>query len=97
MIQVSPRRGQVRSGRVGSGGSSPCTRFVSEVCRALPCGMSELARFLRTVVLKHHLSFLPVGNWNSFAHAVAERLAEEWSLAVDYVRLNMLATRSGSA
>ena len=59
--------------------------------------VSELARFLRTVVLKHHLSFLPIGNWNSFAHAVAERLAEEWSLVVDYVRLNMLATRSGSA
>jgi trans-aconitate 2-methyltransferase len=64
------------------------TRFAS---------VSELARFLRTVVLKHHLSFLPVGSWNSFAHAVAERLAEEWSLVVDYVRLNMLATRSGSA
>ena len=59
--------------------------------------VEELARFLKTVVLKHHLTFLPGGERDPFARAVAERLAEEWSPVVDYVRLNMLATRSGSA
>jgi trans-aconitate 2-methyltransferase len=59
--------------------------------------LSELTRFLKTVVLKHHLTFLPEGEKHPFARAVAERLAEEWSLVVDYVRLNMLATRLGAA
>ena len=59
--------------------------------------VGELTRFLRTVVLKHHLTFLPGGERDPFARAVAERLAEEWSPVVDYVRLNMLSTRSGSA
>ena len=59
--------------------------------------VEELTRFLRTVVLKHHLTFLPEGERDLFAAAVADGLAEEGSLGVDYVRLNMLATRSGSA
>jgi len=59
--------------------------------------VDELTRFLRTVVLKHHLTFLPEGERNPFAAAVAARLAEKGSLVVDYVRLNMLATRSGAA
>jgi trans-aconitate 2-methyltransferase len=59
--------------------------------------VSELTRFLKTVVLKHHLTFLPEGERHPFARAVAKRLAEEASLVVDYVRLNMLAIRSESA
>ena len=59
--------------------------------------VEELARFLKTVVLKHHLTFLPEGEGDSFALAVASRLAQGGSLVVDYVRLNVLATRSGAA
>jgi trans-aconitate 2-methyltransferase len=59
--------------------------------------IEELTRFLETVVLKHHLASLPEGERGSFAAAVASRLAEERSLVVDYVRLNILATRSGTA
>lgn len=59
--------------------------------------VEELARFLKTVVLKHHLTFLPEGEGDSFALAVASRLARGGSLVVDYVRLNVLATRSGAA
>jgi trans-aconitate 2-methyltransferase len=59
--------------------------------------VEELTRFLKTVVLKHHLTFLPEAERDPFAAAVADGLAEEGSLVVDYVRLNMLATRSGDA
>jgi trans-aconitate 2-methyltransferase len=59
--------------------------------------VSELTRFLKTVVLKHHLTSLPETERDPFAVAVVERLAEKGSLVVDYVRLNMLATRSGAA
>ena len=56
--------------------------------------VDELARFLKTVVLRQHLTFLPEAQKrDSFAAAVAARLAGEGSLVVDYVRLNMLATR----
>jgi trans-aconitate 2-methyltransferase len=57
--------------------------------------VDELARFLKTVVLRQHLTFLPEAQKrDSFAAAVAARLAGEGPLVVDYVRLNMLATRS---
>jgi trans-aconitate 2-methyltransferase len=59
--------------------------------------VAELMRFLKTVVLKHHLAYLPEGERDTFAEAVASRLADSGSLVVDYVRLNMLATRSGAA
>ena len=59
--------------------------------------VEELARFLKTVVVKHHLASLPEGEGDPFARAVASRLAEGGSLVVDYVRLNMLATRAGAA
>jgi trans-aconitate 2-methyltransferase len=59
--------------------------------------VGELTRFLKTVVLKPHLTFLPEAERDPFATAVATRLAEKGSLVVDYVRLNMLATRSGTA
>ena len=57
----------------------------------------ELARFLKTVVLRPHLSVLPEAERDPFAAAVAARLAEEGPLVVDYIRLNMLATRTASA
>jgi trans-aconitate 2-methyltransferase len=59
--------------------------------------VGELARFLKTVVLKHHLASLPEGERDPFAAAVAGRLAERGSLVVDYVRLNILAARSVAA
>jgi len=59
--------------------------------------VEELARFLRTAVLRPHLAVLPEAEREPFAAAVAERLARRGRLVVDYVRLNMLATRSGPA
>ena len=56
--------------------------------------VDELARFLKTVVLRPHLAVLPEAERDPFAAVVAERLAERGTLLVDYVRLNMLATRS---
>jgi trans-aconitate 2-methyltransferase len=54
-----------------------------------------LARFLKTVVLRQHLTFLPEPKRDPFAAAVAARLAAgEEGLVVDYVRLNMLARRA---
>ena len=59
--------------------------------------VDELARFLKTVVLRQHLALLPEEARDPFASAVAGRLAEEGSLVVDYVRLNILATRAVTA
>jgi trans-aconitate 2-methyltransferase len=59
--------------------------------------VGELARFLKTAVLRPHLAVLPEAKREPFAAAVAERLAERSSLVVDYVRLNILATRSVAA
>ena len=59
--------------------------------------VSELARFLKTAVLRRHLASLPEEARDPFAVAVAGRLAEEGLLIVDYVRLNILATRSVGA
>ena len=53
----------------------------------------ELARFLKTVVLGRHLERLPGADHQSFADAVAGKLAAEDTLTIDYVRLNILATR----
>ena len=54
----------------------------------------ELARFLKTVVLGRHLERLPESDHQPFADAVAEKAAAtEGALAIDYVRLNILATR----
>ena len=58
--------------------------------------VAELARFLKTVVLRSHLRVLPEAEEDAFCASVAERLAERGLLVVDYVRLNMLATRSGA-
>jgi trans-aconitate 2-methyltransferase len=59
--------------------------------------VDELTRFLKTVVLRSHLMVLPEAERDAFAAAVAGGLAGRGSLVVDYVRLNMLATRSGAA
>jgi hypothetical protein len=55
--------------------------------------MDELARFLKTVVSGHHLERLPESERGHFAAMVAARLAQRGELVVDYVRLNILATR----
>ena len=60
--------------------------------------VDELARFLKTVVLRPHLGVLPEAERDPFAATVAGRLAETGGLlVVDYVRLNMLATRAEAA
>src|SRR6185436_14362849 len=46
--------------------------------------------FLRTVILGQHVDRLPAGERDAFVHEVAGRLGEP---VVDYVRLNVLATR----
>ena len=58
----------------------------------------ELARFLATVVLGGHLQRLPEEEREPFAGAVAgEIVAVDGDPLLDYVRLNMTATRSGAA
>lgn len=57
----------------------------------------ELARYLKTVVLGRHLERLPTSEKEPFASAVAARLAAEGPLTIDYIRLNIVATRSGAA
>lgn len=60
--------------------------------------VEELARFLKTVVLRQHLERLPETDRESFATAVAEKVAAvEYPPVMDYVRLNILATRGRSA
>jgi trans-aconitate 2-methyltransferase len=54
----------------------------------------ELARFLKTVVLGRHLERLPESDHQPFADAVAEKAAAvEDTFTIEYVRLNILATR----
>jgi trans-aconitate 2-methyltransferase len=48
--------------------------------------------FLRTVILGPHLDRLPAGERDPFLRAVIERLPEP---VIDYVRLNIVARRSG--
>jgi trans-aconitate 2-methyltransferase len=50
--------------------------------------------FLRTVILGAHLGRLPAEERDGFVRAVVERLPEP---VIDYVRLNILARRSGRA
>jgi len=59
--------------------------------------VEELARFLKTVVLGHHLEGLPETERYPFSAEVAARLAKRGMLVVDYIRLNVLAIRSVSA
>jgi trans-aconitate 2-methyltransferase len=55
--------------------------------------VEKLARYLKTVILRQHVSALPEDERDAFAEAVAERMSEE--PVVDYVRLNILARRPG--
>ena len=55
--------------------------------------MDELARFLKTVVLGHHLERLPESVREHIGAMLAARLAQRGELVVDYVRLNILAKR----
>ena len=55
--------------------------------------MDELARFLKTVVLGHHIERLPESEREHFAAIVAARLAQRGELVGDYLRLNILAKR----
>lgn len=58
--------------------------------------VDELTRFLATVVLGGHMQRLPEGEREPFAGAVAEEIvAADGEPLLDYVRLNMVATRSG--
>jgi trans-aconitate 2-methyltransferase len=50
-----------------------------------------LETFLRTVILGGHVARLPEADRDAFVHEVASRLAEP---VVDYVRLNIVATRA---
>jgi trans-aconitate 2-methyltransferase len=47
--------------------------------------------FLRTVILRQHLARLPAAEQDAFVREVADRLGEP---VIDYVRLNILATRA---
>ena len=59
--------------------------------------VEELTRFLKTVVLGQPLLRLPEAEHEPFAAAVAAKVASvEHPPVMDYVRLNILATRSGS-
>lgn len=55
--------------------------------------VEKLARYLKTVILRQHVAVLAEDGRDDFVRAVAERMSEEPT--VDYVRLNMLARRSG--
>jgi trans-aconitate 2-methyltransferase len=57
----------------------------------------ELAHFLKTVVLGHHLERLPESEREHFAAMVAAPLAHRGELVVDYVRLNNVAKREVAA
>ena len=66
--------------------------------------VGELARFLATVVLGGHLPRMPEEDREPFAAAVAEKVAAktleetgEDKPVMDYVRLNLVATRAGRA
>ncbi|MBA2381910.1 MAG: methyltransferase domain-containing protein [Chloroflexi bacterium] len=51
----------------------------------------QLKTFLRTVILGGHLARLPARDRDAFVHEVAGRLPEP---VIDYVRLNIVATRA---
>ena len=56
--------------------------------------LDEGAEFLATVVLRHHFERLPGDLHAPFARAVAERRTrDDGSVEIDYVRLNLEATR----
>ncbi len=50
----------------------------------------ELETFLATVVLREHLARLPAGDRGRYVHEVARRMPRP---EIDYIRLNLVATR----
>lgn len=56
--------------------------------------VEKLARYLGTVILRHHLEVLPDEDREPFCRAVAGRLAENGPPVADYVRLNMIAYKT---
>ncbi len=58
--------------------------------------VEKLAWYLKTIILRQHVEVLAEGDRDDFVRAVADRLAERGTPVVDYVRLNILARRSGS-
>lgn len=59
--------------------------------------VGELARFLANVVLGGHLERLPEDEGEAFARAVAEEIvAGDGDPLLDYVRLNIMATRDAA-
>jgi len=58
-----------------------------------PLGAGEpIETYLATVILREHVARLPEDERRRYVHAVAERLPRP---EIDYVRLNILATRAG--
>ena len=55
--------------------------------------IEELTGYLKTAVLGQHLTFLPEAEHEPFAAAVAMQLAAGGPLVIEYVRLNILATK----
>ena len=55
--------------------------------------IEELTGYLKTAVLGQHLTFLPEAEHEPFAAAVAMQLSAGSPLVIDYVRLNILATK----
>ena len=55
--------------------------------------IQELTGYLKTAVLGQHLTFLPEAEHDPFAAAVAMQLSAGGPLVIDYVRLNILATK----
>lgn len=55
--------------------------------------IEELTGYLKTAVLGQHLTFLVEAEHEPFAAAVAMQLAAGGPLVIDYVRLNILATK----
>jgi trans-aconitate 2-methyltransferase len=55
--------------------------------------IEELIGYLKTAVLGQHLTFLPEAEHEPFAAAVAMQLAAGGPLVIEYVRLNILATK----
>ena len=58
----------------------------------LPAG-EEAERYMATVVLREHVALLDDSLRPGFLRAVAERLTEDGTVRLDYVRLNIDATR----
>lgn len=57
--------------------------------------VEKLAWYLKTIILRQHVEVLTEEDRDDFVRAVADQLAEKGAPVVDYVRLNMLARRSG--